>query len=102
MLACKPALLWFMQLFVHDVGGGDGTEGIFDVAAFAEIEGAGGGGPDDGVRDDALDALVVVDGKCLVAGAEVDDFAFAATPGAAAAKNFAAFEPADGEELVGG
>src|SRR5947199_163893 len=78
------------------VGGGDGAEGVGDVTAFAEVEAAGGGGKGDGVGDDALDVGVVIDGECLVAGAEVDDFAFAAAPGAAAAKDFAAFEPAYG------
>src|SRR5262245_40210557 len=90
-----------VQAFIDNVLGSDGAEGSFDVAALAEVETAGRGGPADGVGNHALHAGVVIDGKRLVAGAEIDDFAFAPPPGAAAAKDFAALEPTDGKQLVG-
>ena len=51
----------------------------------SESDGCGGFrcGVSNAVGEDALDLGVVVDGEGFVAGAEVDDGAFAAGPGAA-------------------
>ena len=64
--------------------GRDWAERLGDIAAFTPIETAGGSGPANGVGDDLLDGGMVIDRKSLVAGAEIDDLAFAAAPGAAA------------------
>ena len=75
--------------------GGDGVEGGGDVATFAVVGAAGGSSEADGVGNDALDIGVMVNGKSFVARAEVDDFAFASAPGAAATEDFPPFKPAD-------
>src|SRR5262245_47927337 len=79
---------------------GNRAEWIGNIAALAEIRSPGGGRVADGVGENALDVWILVDRKRFVAGAEIDDFALAASPRAAAAEDFAPFEPADREQLV--
>ncbi len=85
------------------VGGGDRAEAAGFVGG-ADGEGAAGAraGPFDSVGEDAADFRLVIGGEGLVAGTEVDDFAFAAGPGAAGAEDVSAFEPGDHDEFIGG
>src|SRR6478672_1749800 len=62
-----------VEAFVHDVPGLNGRERHRDVAPFAVVGAAGGGGEADAAGQNSLDVGIVIDGKCLVAGAEVDD-----------------------------
>src|SRR5690606_17466532 len=59
-----------------------------------------GTGPDRGVGEHALDLRLVVDGVLLVAGAEVEHLALAATEHGAGAEHLAAGEGGDEYELV--
>ena len=60
----------------------------------------GGGGPCGGIGDDALNFGLMVGGISFMAGAEVDDATLAAGPGAAGAKNIAAFKPGYHDEFI--
>ena len=73
------------QRFRRFVGG--------DVWRAVDPEGAVGPGPADSVFDDLFHLRIVIGGISLVAGAEVNDLAVAALPGAAGAENLAALEP---------
>jgi hypothetical protein len=96
-------LRFLVEGFVDDVFCGDGGEADFFVGGAGGVgAGGAGGGPVDGVGEDAADFGLVVGGEGFVAGAEVDDFAFAAGPGAAGAEDVTAFEPGDHDEFVGG
>ena len=75
--------------------GGNGVKRGRDVATFAMIGAAGGSSKADGVGNDSLNLGVMVNRKGFVAWAEVDDFAFAPSPGATATKDFASFKPTD-------
>src|SRR5262245_52336480 len=64
-----------VQALIDDVLRRDRAQRLRNVAAAAQIQAAGGRGPADGIRDDPLHAGIVVDGKGLVARAEIDDLA---------------------------
>jgi hypothetical protein len=59
------------------------------------------GGPSHRVLNHPHYVWIVIGWECFVAGAEIDDFACAAGPGAAAAEDFAAGEAADHEGAFG-
>src|SRR6266478_943860 len=57
--------------------------------------------PANGIAQNQADVLVIIDRIGSVAGTEVKDFAVAAFPGTTRAKNLAALEPGDENNLVG-
>src|SRR6056297_303635 len=62
---------------------------------------AGGKRPPDGIADHLADVLIEIDWIGLMSRAEAKDLAFVALESATAAKDFAALEPTDENQLVG-